>query len=106
MSYLRLAAKVTSCVGIDGPMLLKCVADGIIPAYKRQPSLGSLSFICFLDSMIGSIPDTIYAERGWISGYNFPKRTDISLGSVNMWVDSGLIEPTVSFGHRSYFDLQ
>jgi hypothetical protein len=106
LGHLYLAADVTSGVGIDSPTLLKCVADGMIPAYKREPLLKSLSHVCFLDSMIWTIPDLIYAKQGWISNYSFAERMGGSLQAIELWIESGLIKPVALFGHRSYFDLQ
>lgn len=73
LEHLFLVAPVTSDVGIDIPVLLKCIADGTILAYKRQPLLRSLSHVYFLTSMIQTIPDLIYAKQEWVSGHCLPK---------------------------------
>jgi hypothetical protein len=93
--------------GIDSMTLLKCVADGILPGYKLKLSLQSLSFIYFLDSMVGwPCLDVLYAERGWIRDRNFAKWRGIKVQVISTWVDSGLIEPVATFRSTRYFDLQ
>ena len=104
---LHSAVRSMAWVGIDSMTLLKCVADGILPGYKLKSSLQSLSFVYFLDSMVGwSFPDVIYAERGWIRDRNFAKWRGIEIQVISTWVDSGLIEPAATFGPTRYFDLQ
>jgi hypothetical protein len=61
----------TSSFGIDRVALLQGVADGLLPGYKREPELQTLGDVCFLDSMIPSLPDRLSAEREWSAGRKF-----------------------------------
>jgi hypothetical protein len=51
-------------VGIDRVLLLQQVADGLLPAYKREPEIRSLEDICFLDEEVDALPDREYDRQG------------------------------------------
>ena len=90
--------------GIDCVTLLQGVADGILPGYKREPELQTLASVCFLGRMITSLPDRLYAERGWVTGHEFAWEKGFASKLVLEWMKTGLIEPSATFGRHRYFE--
>jgi len=97
------AASYTACLGMDCVTLLQGVADGFLPAYKRDHEVPSLGFTCFIEKSVWRLPDLCYARRGWVSGHTFAQEKGFSHHLVFEWVGAGLIQPVQVFGHTRYF---
>jgi len=97
------AASYTACLGMDCVTLLQGVADGFLPAYKRDPEVPSLGFTCFIEKSVWHLPDLCYTRHGWVSGHTFAQEKGFSHHLVFEWVEAGLIQPVQVFGHTRYF---
>jgi hypothetical protein len=77
---LEKAANILSTLGIDQVDLLRGVLLGILPAYKPQPILPHLGYLCFIRKTLFSLSDLILTQRGLISDCQFAreKRSRIS----------------------------
>jgi hypothetical protein len=93
-------------LGVDLAVLLQCVLAGVLPAYQRHPELVSLYQIDFSQMAIFGLPDQIYAARGWISADRFAYDYGFAPYLIREWSVAGLIQPTLSFSRRHYFDQQ
>ena len=101
---LSQTAETLDALGIDRIALLQGVAAGILPAYKRKPALYGLRAVCFLDSMVTTLPDLLYASRGWVTAQCFVQEHGLTPQVVHGWVTAGLIQPQAET--RRYFDRQ
>jgi hypothetical protein len=91
-------------VGIDCALLLQQVADGLLPAYKREPEIRSLENIYFLDEEVDALPDRLYARQGLVAERVFAREKDISPRLIWKWVQDGLIKPKLNFRYVQYFE--
>ena len=101
---LSQAAATLAALGIDRIALLQGVAAGILPAYKRSHALRGLHAVCFLDSLVTTLPDLLYASRGWVTAQRFVQEHGLAPQVVQGWVTAGLIQPQAET--RRYFDRQ
>ncbi len=93
-------------LGVDLAVLLQSVLTGVLPAYPRRPELVSLYHIDFSQAIIIGLPDQLYAAHGWISADRFAYDYDFAPYLIREWSAAGLIQPTLSFDRRHYFDQQ
>ena len=84
------------------------VLDGIAgiggPAYKRSHALRRPHAVCFLDSLVTTLPDLLYASHGWVTAQRFVQEHGLAPQVVQGWVTAGLIQPQAET--RRYFDRQ
>jgi hypothetical protein len=106
LASLEDTANFTTNLGIDRAALLQGVADGVFPAFKREPEIQYLGRLCFLEASLLSLPDLWYAQRGWVTGNQFARENGYSPRVVMDWVKKDLIRPEMDFGTRKYFVRQ
>ena len=92
--------------GIDFAMLLQCVLDGQVVAYRRPAEVESLHHIDFSQLAILRLPDQLYAARGLVSGHHFAYEYGLECRLIREWVAAGMLQPALTFDFSCYFDQQ
>jgi hypothetical protein len=84
--------------------LLCAALEGVLPAYKLEPSSVRLDQVYFSFDSILSFSEILSEQHSWVTQLAFAWQHNICPHTVTRWVEAGKIIPSATFGRLLCFD--